>query len=222
MSGGFLGRWSQRKRDVQAGRVPPEASQSESSVAQPAFVPAATASAGPSAPPAPAEPAAKTGLTSAKAQASLADGIQSEAVLPTLADAQQLTHASDFQPFMSQGVASEIRNAAMKKLFTDPHFNVMDGLDIYIGDYNTPDPLPPEMLRQMVGAQFLGLWDDEAAPGESAPAAAPLADALADIPTDTPTDAAHAAANPIEHDHTDLRLQPNPVAANPEPESGAG
>ena len=33
-------------------------------------------------------------------------------------------------------------NAAMKKLFTDPHFNVMDGLDIYIDDYRKPDPLP--------------------------------------------------------------------------------
>ena len=30
----------------------------------------------------------------------------------------------------------------MKKLFSDPHFNVMDGLDTYIDDYGKPDPLP--------------------------------------------------------------------------------
>jgi hypothetical protein len=30
----------------------------------------------------------------------------------------------------------------------------MDGLDIYIGDYNTPDPLPAGMLAKMVGAEF--------------------------------------------------------------------
>ena len=77
--------------------------------------------------------------------------------LPTLADVEQLTPQSDFSTFMTQGVSPEVRNAAMKKLFTDPHYNVMDGLDIYIGDYNTPDPLPEGMLAKMVGAQFLGL-----------------------------------------------------------------
>jgi hypothetical protein len=40
-------------------------------------------------------------------------------------------------------VAPEVKNAAFKKLFADPHFNVMDGLDIYIDDYSKPDPLPP-------------------------------------------------------------------------------
>jgi hypothetical protein len=36
-----------------------------------------------------------------------------------------------------------VRNAALKKLFTDPHFNVMDGLDVYIDDYGKPDPCRP-------------------------------------------------------------------------------
>ena len=31
----------------------------------------------------------------------------------------------------------------MKKLFADPHYNVMDGLDVYIDDYSKPDPIPP-------------------------------------------------------------------------------
>lgn len=83
--------------------------------------------------------------------------------LPTMADVQGLTPSSDFQDFMRQGVPGEVRNAAMKKLFTDPHFNVMDGLDIYIGDYNTPDPLPAGMLEKMVGAQLLNLFPPQAA-----------------------------------------------------------
>jgi hypothetical protein len=64
---------------------------------------------------------------------------------------------------MRPGVTADVRNVAMKKLFTDPHFNVMDGLDIYIGDYNTPDPMPAGMLQKMVGAQLLGLFDKPAA-----------------------------------------------------------
>jgi hypothetical protein len=42
-----------------------------------------------------------------------------------------------------------VRRSALKKLFQDPHFNVMDGLDTYIGDYNTPDPLPDSMLKEL-------------------------------------------------------------------------
>ena len=75
-----------------------------------------------------------------------------------MADVQGLTPASDFQTFMRQGVPGEVRNAAMKKLFADPHFNVMDGLDIYIGDYSVPDPLPAGMLEKMVGAELLNLF----------------------------------------------------------------
>jgi hypothetical protein len=80
---------------------------------------------------------------------------------PQMADTQALTPVSDFRPFMGQGVAPEVKNAAMKKLFADPHFNVMDRMDIYIDDYSQPDPLPLAMLRQMNGAKFLNLFEDE-------------------------------------------------------------
>jgi hypothetical protein len=43
-------------------------------------------------------------------------------------------------------------------MFTDPHFNVMDGLDIYIDDYSKPDPLPPGMLERMVQSDMLNLF----------------------------------------------------------------
>ena len=94
---------------------------------------------------------------------------------PSLADTEVLTPASDFRPFMGQGVAPEVKNAAMKKLFADPHFNVMDRMDIYIDDYSQPDPLPLAMLRQMNGAKFLNLFEDE---DKAALAGSPAEDTL--------------------------------------------
>ena len=34
-------------------------------------------------------------------------------------------------------------------------------MDIYIDDYSQPDPLPLAMLRQMNGAKFLNLFEEE-------------------------------------------------------------
>ena len=53
------------------------------------------------------------------------------------------------------------KSAALRKLFGDPHFNQMDGLDTYIDDYTKEDPIPPAMLRAMNQARSLGLFDDE-------------------------------------------------------------
>ena len=157
---------------------------------------------------------------------------------PTLADAQALTSDSDFKPFVARGVAPEVRNAAMKKLFADPHYNVMDGLDIYIGDYSIPDPLPASMLRQMASAQFLGFFDDEKKTQESAPVAQVPAMAPGDGQTGDDADASvsegvaqsgdctELPSTPVTamrshpgepalpasqepHDHADLRLQPD-------------
>ena len=80
---------------------------------------------------------------------------------PTLDDVQALTQESDFSRFVARDVDPEVKNLAMKKLFADPHYNVMDGLDTYIDDYNTPDPIPAAMFKQLVQARMLGLLDDE-------------------------------------------------------------
>lgn len=65
---------------------------------------------------------------------------------PTMDDVANLTRDSDYAPFMARGVDQAVQRGAMKKLFSNPHFNLMDGLDIYIGDYNTVDPIPAAML----------------------------------------------------------------------------
>lgn len=66
-----------------------------------------------------------------------------------------LTPDSDFGQFLRQEISEEIRRKAMKTLFADPHFNVMDGLDIYIDDYSVSDPIPAEMLASLNQARGL-------------------------------------------------------------------
>ncbi len=132
----------------------------------------------------------------------------------TLDDAQALTQHSDFKPFMAQQVSPDVRNAAMKKLFADPHYNVMDGLDIYIDDYTKSDPIPESMLRQMVGAQFLKLFDDEK---ESLPPANPR-DSSGDVVPGSVAQSTDSTESclPPDHAHSHLRLQPNHAPAGPD------
>jgi hypothetical protein len=137
-SGGFFSRWSQRKQAVKLGLAEEDISPNKAQDK-----------------PQPSVQNSEVSVVNVKPEA--VDPAAEPPKLPTLSDVEQLTPDSDFSKFMTQGVSPEVRNAAMKKLFTDPHYNVMDGLDIYIGDYNTPDPLPAGMLAKMVGAQFLGL-----------------------------------------------------------------
>ena len=68
-----------------------------------------------------------------------------------------LTPQSDFSPFMAKDVDRQLRNQAMKKLFTDPHYNIMDRLDTYIDDYSVYTPLPLDVIRQMNIAKTLVL-----------------------------------------------------------------
>lgn len=75
--------------------------------------------------------------------------------LPSMADVARLTPESDYSGFLAKGVDEAVKRSALRKLFTDPHFNVMDGLDIYVGDYSQPDPMPPGMLAALNHAQAL-------------------------------------------------------------------
>ncbi|NMG70702.1 DUF3306 domain-containing protein [Parazoarcus communis] len=86
-----------------------------------------------------------------------------EAVAPVdLPDPAKLTLESDFTAFLKEEVGEAVRRQALKKLFNDPHFNVMDGLDIYIDDYSVSEPIPPEMLAKLRSASewLAGREDD--------------------------------------------------------------
>lgn len=173
--GNFLNRWSRRKALAREGVVLPTAAAPLRPPVPAEVPPAATDAAAPELPAAPAPPA------------------------PTLADVAELSAQSDYTPFVARGVVPEVKNAALRKLFSDPHFNVMDGLDTYIDDYGKPDPLPAGMLRKMAQAHVLGLFDDDP-PAAGLPAAAPA----------TPT-----ALPPPDndcHEDPDLQLQPDDAA----------
>ena len=77
---------------------------------------------------------------------------ESEASVP-LPPLDSLTFESDFKAFMHAKVEEGVKRAALKKLFSDPRFNVMDGLDTYIDDYTKSDAIPPEMLARLERAR---------------------------------------------------------------------
>jgi hypothetical protein len=87
--------------------------------------------------------------------------IDPKAPAPELPPIEKLTVESDYRPFFHPKVGEDVRRAALKKLFSDPRFNVMDGLDVYIDDYSKNDPIPPEMLAGMKTAQDILRWAKE-------------------------------------------------------------
>jgi hypothetical protein len=228
---GFLSRWSRRKVLVRQGAPVEEVAPPVGP--GPALSPAPTVTAG-----LVATPGQVAASTTALAEPSTADRAnettpQVETVQPpppTLADVAALTRDSDFSRFVGKQVQPDVKNAALAKLFTDPHFNVMDRLDTYIDDYGKPDPLPPGMLRQMLQAHTLGLFDEEdeqkkAAMERAAPTTgaaeppdsgeAPCAPSSSDNSTPTSTEAS-ADENP------DLQLQPDHALGCASLEPGAG
>ena len=74
---------------------------------------------------------------------------------PVLPPIESLTIDSDFTLFMQPNVDAAVRRAALKQLFRDPRFNVMDGLDTYIDDYTKADPIPEDMLKQLAHARAI-------------------------------------------------------------------
>ena len=85
--------------------------------------------------------------------------------MPTFEDVLKLTKDSDYSAYVKPGIDPSVQQAALQKLFSDPRYNVMDGLDIYIDDYSKPDPIPLEMLKKLNQSELLGLFkssEDEA------------------------------------------------------------
>lgn len=88
---------------------------------------------------------------------------------PALPPIDSLTFESDFKVFMHSKVEESVKRAALKKLFSDPRFNVMDGLDTYIDDYTKADPIPESLLSQLEHARatLLGPASEEKPEGKN-------------------------------------------------------
>jgi Protein of unknown function (DUF3306) len=87
--------------------------------------------------------------------------VDAKAPPPELPPIDKLNIDSDFRGFFHPKVGEDLRRAALKKLFSDPRFNVMDGLDVYIDDYSKTEPIPPEMLAGLRQAQNILRWAKE-------------------------------------------------------------
>ena len=212
-AGNFLSRWSRRKAQARTG-APSATPQNISPSAASAAAGSASATLGAvtsvAAGPASDGRATPTG----DSQPALAEGAGA-VPMPTLDDVAALTAESDFSSFVKRGVDPGVRNAAMKKLFSDPHYNVMDGLDTYIDDYNKTTPIPPSVLRMMVQSEFLGLFDHEKE-GASDARTSP------ESPSEPVAAPEPAADHQVCDDDADLQLQPDDAAGRPGPHQGPG
>jgi Protein of unknown function (DUF3306). len=85
---------------------------------------------------------------------------EEEAPAPLLPPLDKLTPESDFTGFMHPKVEDALRRAALKKLFSDPHFNVPDPFEAYSGDWTGGEPISEEMLATLNQARTL-LFDKE-------------------------------------------------------------
>jgi len=78
---------------------------------------------------------------------------------PSLAQlAEEVAHKgldADFAPFMQAGVEEAVRRTAIQQLFKQPVFNVMDGLDVYIEDFNAFEPIAAETLPTLTHARAI-------------------------------------------------------------------
>ena len=130
-----------------------------------------------------------------------------------------LTPESDFKPFMRAEVDPSVKQAAMKQLFKDPHFNVMDGLDTYIDDYSIADPIPDAMMKNLYQARQLLFTDEEKAAADAEDAATKSAEEAdlaykASIPPMIDADEAMRSAEDAVREYE----ASVPAAANPGPD----
>jgi hypothetical protein len=79
---------------------------------------------------------------------------------PVLPPVDKLTPESDFTGFMHPKVEDALRRVALKKLFSDPHFNVPDPFEAYSGDWTGGEPISEELLAKLNQARTL-LFDKE-------------------------------------------------------------
>jgi hypothetical protein len=186
-----LRRWSQRKLEAARAQAPAP-SHTPSSVAAVSADQATV-------------PTAHNALAPADRASST---LSAEAPLPAI---ESLTIDSDFAPFFKPQVDESLKRAALKQLFRDPRFNVMDGLDTYIDDYSLPDPIPSAMLEDLM--QRRGFFPPpasetdvrESAVDEPAREPAPPAEAIAPPPP-------VVAAAPVASNSPDAPVAPSEAA----------
>ena len=107
---------------------------------------------------------------------------------------EDLKPDSDFKPFMDPRVDAGTRRSALKKLFTNAHFNAIDPFEPYSIDLTGEDPIPEEMLKTLNHAKRL-LFDEPEK----------VAEAQAQAPAEAQAAAETQAAPQPQAQETDLK-----------------
>ncbi len=114
----FLRRWSRRKAQARGELEPP-----------------ADAPAGPGEKRRPRDEGAEEPRGSANPASGA--GIEDGAV----PDPEQVDEDSDVSAFLAPGVDKDLQQRALRRLFRSPKFNIVDGLEVYDGDYRSFESL---------------------------------------------------------------------------------
>lgn len=80
---------------------------------------------------------------------------------PPLPAVDTLTTQSDFGAFMHPKVQDSLRRVALKKLFSDPHFNAPDVFEPFSGDWTVGEPISAEMLKGLNQTRTLLFSNEE-------------------------------------------------------------
>lgn len=138
---------------------------------------------------------------------------EASAALPPI---ESLSIESEFAPFFKPGIPESTRRAALKQLFRDPRFNIMDGLDVYIDDYSKPDPIPPEMMKQLLHTKHIFN-----PPKTEVNAEGHVVDVVEPVAQAAPEEAPGTAAGAISDGTVDAKPDPLPGAidASAEPDT---
>jgi len=138
---------------------------------------------------------------------------EASAALPPI---ESLSIESEFAPFFKPGIPESTRRAALKQLFRDPRFNIMDGLDVYIDDYSKPDPIPPEMMKQLLHTKHIFN-----PPKTEVNAEGHVVDVVEQVAQAAPEEAPGTAASAISDGTVDAKPDPLPGAidASAEPDT---
>jgi hypothetical protein len=118
----------------------------------------------------PLEPAAPA---VANAGAAAPQGALAPRELPPLESLKGL--ASEYTEFLKPGVDENLRRSALKKLFSDPHFENFERFEAYCEDFTKGEPIPLAMLKTLEHAKGL-LFDDEEKKDAQAAAEPPAAE----------------------------------------------
>jgi hypothetical protein len=102
---------------------------------------------------------------------------QAETEAPPLPPAEELTAESDFTGFMHPKVGDAVRRVALKKLFSDPHFNTPDPFEPFSGDWTNAEPISEELMKTLNQARTHLFGDEKQKEEEQLPQAEQTAEA---------------------------------------------